>query len=145
MHDILTDKLCKYLEQNNPDILISLEEKSGVTKYLSDQVSAIDKLPAKLESEGNPPYLIEEICMKILTEDLRPSKFNYICAVLEEDFETTYYQLQQSGTLRFEAINMITECKPVFDAIGFTEETENNRKLKYAITGVISEYLNKQM
>lgn len=145
MQDILTDKLYKYLEQNNPDMLIALEEERAVTKYLSDKVSAINKLPAQLESEGNPAYIVEETCIEILTGDLRPSKFNYICAVLEEDFETTCHQLQQSGTLRFEVINMITECKPVFDAIGFTEETENNRQLKYAITGAISEYLNKQM
>lgn len=143
MQDILTDKLYKYLEQNNPDILIALEEDCAVTKYLSDKISTIDSLVAQLQSEGSPAYIIEETCIETLTGELRPSKFNYICAVLEEDFETTYHQLQQSGTLQFEAINMMSECKPVFDAIGFTEENENNRQLRYAIMGTISEYLNR--
>lgn len=143
MQDILTNKFYKYLEQNNPDILIALEEESAVTKYLLDKISTIDSLVAQLQSEGNAAYIVEETCIEILTGDLRPSKFNYICAILQEDFETTYHQLQQSGTLRFEAINMISECKPVFDTIGFTEENENNRQLRYAITGAISEYLNR--
>lgn len=145
MQDILTDQLYKYLEQNNPDILIALEDESAVSKYLSDKVSTIDSLVAQSQSEGNPAYIVEETCIEILTGDLRPSKFIYICAVLEEDFETTYHQLQQSGTLSFEAINMISECKPVFDEIGFTEENENSRQLRYIIMATISEYLNRHM
>ena len=145
MQDILINKLHAYLEQNNPDILIALEEESNVTKYLTDKISTIDSLTSQLQSEGNPPYLIEEICMEILTKDLRPSRFNYICTILEEDFENTYHQFQLSGTLKLEVINMITEGEAVFEQVGFKEENENSRQLRYAITGTISEYLAKQM
>lgn len=145
MQDTLINKLHAYIRQNNPDMLMALEEESSVTKYLTDKTSAVDSIAAQLQSEGNPPYIIETICMEILTEDLRPSRFNYICTVLEEDFENTYQQLQSSGALIPEAINMMGECKPVFEQVGFKEENENSRQLRYAITGTISEYLNKQM
>lgn len=145
MQDTLINKLHSYIRQNNPDMLMALEEESSVTKYLLDKINAIDSLVAQLQSEENPPYLIEEICIEILTKDLKPSRFNYICTVLEEDFENTYHHLQQSGVLRLEVINMITKCEPVFEVIGFTEENEDSRQLRYAITGTISEYLNKQM
>jgi len=144
MQDILINQLHEYIRQNNPDMLIVLEEEGSVTKYLSDKISTIDSLISQLQSEDNPPYLIEEICMEILTKDLRPSRFNYICNALEDDFENTFHQLQKSGTLRLEIVNMITECNPVFEQIGFTEENENSRALRYAITGTISEYLSRQ-
>lgn len=145
MQDNLINKLHVYLEQNNPDILIALEEESGVTKYLSDKISAVEKRINQLQSEGNPPYLIEETCMDILTKNLRPSRFNYICSVLDEDFEDTYQKLQESGTIKLEVINMISECEAVFEAIGFTEDNEESRPLRHAIIGTISEYLAKQM
>ena len=145
MQDILINKLHQYIRQNNPDMLMALEEESHVTRYLSDKISTIDSLVAQLQSEENPPYLIEEICLDILTKDLRPSRFNYIYTILEEDFENTYHQFQLSGILKLEVINMITGCESVFETIGFTEENENSRQLRYAITGTISKYLAKQM
>jgi len=144
MQDILINQLHEYIRQNDPDMLIVLEEEGSVTKYLSDKISTIDSLISQLQSEGNPPYLIEEICMDILTKDLRPSRFNYICTVLEEDFENTFQQLRFSGTIKLEVINMITGCEPVFQQVGFTEENENSSLLRYAITGTISEYLSRQ-
>ncbi|CAN5396364.1 hypothetical protein BH10BAC2_BH10BAC2_46420 [soil metagenome] len=99
MQDILINKLHKYIRQNNPDMLIALEEESSVTKYLTDRMSQVDRLPAQLESEDDPPYLIEEICTEVLTKDLRPSWCNCICTALEEDFGNSYHQFQLSGTL----------------------------------------------
>lgn len=145
MQDTLINKLHAYIRQNNPDMLMALEEESSVTKYLTDKINTVDSLISQLQSEGNPLYLIEEICIEILTKDLRPSRFNYICTILEEDFENTYRQFQSSGILKLEVINMITECEPVFEQIGFTEENEHSNQLRYAITGTISEYLNRQM
>ncbi len=140
MQAILIDKLHWYLKENNPDLLLQLEEDSTVTEYLSNKISTVDALLNQLGKE-QPAYIIEEACMDILTQDLRPSKFNYICTILEEIFDASYQQLVESGMLQFEVINLINHCQPVFDTIGFTEENEGNRELQYNITGAISEYL----
>jgi hypothetical protein len=139
MEKMLIKKLHEYIRENNPDLLLQLEEDSKVTEYLFNKVNAT--APIIIEYKGQPDYIIEEACMDELTKDLRPSKYNYINQILEEEFEDTYQQLQNSGTLKFEVINLISQCQPVFEAIGFTEENEDSSELRNAITGTVSEYL----
>src|SRR5665213_3003788 len=113
MKEILIKKLHEYIRENNPDLLLQLEEDRKVTEYLSNKISIVDALLNQQDKEQSA-YIIEEVCMDILTEDLRPSKFNYICAILEEEFYTTYQQLHKSGTFQFEVTNLIKYCQPFF-------------------------------
>lgn len=143
MQNILINKLHEYIRQNNPDVLIPLEEERCMTQYLNDKVNSIKDLLEQLQQTNAPAYIIEEVCMEALTKDLKPSKFNYVCSILEEDFESAYQQLQQSEVFIYEVLNIISYCKPVFKSIGFTEENEDNRQLRYAVAGSINEYLSK--
>lgn len=142
MQGTLINNLYLYLKENSPDILVELEEAGNTTKYLSDKVSSVHSLIVQLSEEGNPPYIIEESCMSVLIEDLKPSRYNYILHILESEFEEQYNQFTASGLLLFEISNMIKHCNPVFDDLNFSEENEDNRFLKYAITGVIKEYFD---
>ena len=143
MQENLINKLHEYITQNNPDVLLALQEKNSVTSYLVNKIRTIKDLIAQLQEAKKPEYIIEEVCMEELTKDLRPSKYNYIVNILEEDFAKPYNNLQQSGRLVYEVVNIIGYCDPVFESLKFSEEYEDNRQLRYAITGVISEYLNK--
>ena len=140
MQQTLMNKLHEYIRENNPDLLCQLEEDKKVTEYLSDKISTVSALIKQTES-GKPVYIIEDACMNVLTQDLRPSKFNYISNLLQEEFESAYNQLQESGTLKFEVMNLINKCQPVFDDLNFSDENEDNQFLRYAILGTISEYL----
>ncbi len=140
MQDILSNKLLEYIRENNPDLLMQLEEDGKVTEYLFNKVSTVSALLNQLNKE-QPDYIIEASCMDVLTQDLRPSKFNYISSVLEEEFGTTYQQLQESGTIKFEVINLINKCHSIFDDLNFSEENEDNQFLRYCIIGTIQEYL----
>ena len=142
MQGTLITNLYQYIRENNPDVLIELEESGGVTKYLSDKVSTVDSLLEQLTKENKPAYIIEELCMDFLTEDLKPSRYNYILGILESEFENKYNQFIESGLLSYEVCNMIKYCQTVFDDLNFSEENEDNRFLRYAITGVLIEYLN---
>jgi len=142
MEEILIKKLHEYIRENNPDLLLHLEEESKVTEYLSNKVNSVDKLITRYK--GQPEYIIEEACMSALTQDLRPSKFNYIKGILEEEFENRYQLFLDSGTLQFEVINIIHHCKKVFDTIAFTEDNDDSPELRYIITGTISEYLESR-
>lgn len=139
---ILIQKLHDYLKENNPDLLLQLEQDGMLTQYLSDKVIAVDELINQYK--GQPDYIIEEACMNALTQDLRPSKFNYIRNTLEEEFEKGYQQFLKSGILQFEVMNLINQCQPVFDEIGFTEENEDSSDLRNAVIGTIGEYLENR-
>ena len=139
MKKILINKLHKYISESNPDLLFQLEADRKVTEYLTDKISTVSALIKQMDN-GEPAYIIEDACMDVLTQDLRPSKFNYISNVLEEDFKDTHQRLQQSGTLKFEVINMISQCQSVFEDLNFSEENEDNQFLRYAIIGTIKGY-----
>ena len=63
-------------------------------------------------------------------------KGDYIRNILEEEFDTS--------VSKSELINMIGACQPVFDALGFTDENEDSRELRYAIIGTIAEYFESR-
>jgi Domain of unknown function (DUF1896) len=144
MQEILINKLLEYIRDNNPDILFALEAEVAVTTWLSEKVSIVDMLIIQLKEQQQPDYEIEEICMDIITKDLRPSKYNYICNLVEEEFEQHYLQLLQTGLLQHEVINMIHHCQSAFDDLKFSEETEDNQFLRYAIIGAVSDYLDSE-
>lgn len=138
MEGILIKKLLEFISENNPELLFQLEEDGKVAKYLSNKIHML----GNLVNNDQPEYIILEMCMELLTRDLRPSRYNYICTILEEEFPAIYQQLQKSGTLKFEVINLISQCHSVFKTLSLSEENEDHRFLRYAITGAIAEYLN---
>ena len=140
MKQNLIKKLIEYIRENNPDLLFELEETGRLNEYLSDKISRVSALLKQLE-KGKPAYIIEVSCMNVLTQDLRPSKFNYISRLLQEEFASIYNQIQESGTIKFEIIKLIKQCQSVFDDLNFSEENEDNQFLRYAIIGTIREYL----
>lgn len=142
MQQILREKLWTYIVQNNPDLMIRLQETHGVTKYLEEKVNTVMPLVAELLSESRPQYVIEELCMDTLTEELRPSRFLYIRSVLEEEFLTDYERLRNSGTLTYEIINIMETCKDILDELQFSSENEEERHIRYAIIGQVHDYLN---
>lgn len=144
MQEVLIAKLHQYIADNNPDLLITLQQDGSVNGYLNEKVATIDLLVNELLASNTPAYIIEDRCMHELTKELFPSKFNYLISVLEEEFGQDYYRLKEGGLLIYEVMNLIESCTPVFETLGFTLENENNRYLRYAITGAVKEYLEKK-
>ncbi|PLK44987.1 hypothetical protein C0V77_07000 [Emticicia sp. TH156] len=142
MEEVLKEKLWTYIVHNNPDFQFKLQENQSVSSYLEEKVSGIGPLINQLLMDSNPSYVIEEQCLSELTNDLRPSRYIYIRSVLEEDFQTEYTRLLQTGILTFEINNMVEACKELLDELEFSEENEDNRHIRYAVIGQIHGYLN---
>ena len=143
MQEILIQKLLLYMQENNPELLIQLEEESRVKDYLLKKVGMVDSLINE-QDDDQPAYILETACMDILTLDLKPSRYQYISKVLEEEFEDYYEKLELAGLIKFEAINLLDSCKQVFDDFGFNTQSEDNWLLRYLIIGSISEYLKME-
>jgi len=143
MKEILTQKLHAYLVDNHLDLLIALQEEHRLDHYISGKVDSVKDLCESLEGENRPSYVIEALCLEELTRDLRPSRFNYMTELLETEFEADYLRMKNSGILTYELINLIGACEPIFEVFAFGEENEDSRELKYAVMGMISEYLER--
>jgi len=144
MQEMLKEKLWTYIVHNNPDLMLNLQQDFSVTSYLEMKVFNVWPLVSQLLAENNPEYVIEELCMEELTKDLRPSKFNYIHGVLEDEFEEDFLRIKESGMLTYEIINLITESETVFETLGFMQDNEQDRMLRYAIAGTIRQYMESK-
>jgi len=143
MKEQLIQKLYSYLLQNQLDLLIALQEDHRLDHYLRTKVDSVSELLEQLQAEKRPAYVTEALCLEELTRDLRPSRFNYMTELLEQEFEAEYQKMRNSGILTYEVINLIGACEPIFEVFGFGEESEDSRELKYAVMGMISEYLER--
>lgn len=141
MQEVLVGKLLEYIRDNNPDLLFALEAEDKLRVWLYEKAESVQPLSEQLKKDKQPEYIIIERCIAEATIDLRPSRYNYILNLLEQEFQVTYISLTESGLLQHEIINMIGYCESVFDDLKFSDESEDNRFIQYAITGLISEYL----
>ncbi|MDX6188651.1 DUF1896 family protein [Flavobacterium sp. Fl-318] len=141
MEELLKEKLWFYIIHNNPDLMFTLQEDYSVLDYLNEKISSVKSILDDMLSDGTPQYIIEEICLNVLTEDLRPSRFLYIRSLLSDEFEKTYAAFQESGILTYEVINLMESCKPIFETIGFTKENEEDPNLRNALIGQIADYV----
>ena len=143
MEKILKEKLWDYIIHNNPDLMFILQEKYGVADYLNEKVNGVLALVDELLSDSIPEEIIEEICLNVLTEDLKPSRFIYLRSLLSDEFKEVCNQFSEAGSLTSEVINLLGTCKQIFEIIGFTKDRENDRGLRTALINHITDYLSK--
>jgi hypothetical protein len=136
MQELLKIKLKDFLQLNRPDLLISLQQEGKTGIYLDEKVESLNGLPERLLEEGRPPYIISELCMADLTE----SRFQLLAEMLDTDFLPMADDLRISGLLTYEFINLLEECDPAFEEMGFNEE---DRLLRYALIGAIQDYAER--
>ncbi len=99
-----------------------LTEDNSVTLYLEEKVNIIIPKMEQLLAEGRPEYVVAELCLNDLTEDLRPSRYDYILTLLQEEYLGYFASYRQAGSLRYETMRMVESCRAVFDNLDFKEE-----------------------
>ncbi len=142
MKEILIIKLLEYIREYNPDILFALKAEDKLRLWLYSKADTVESLWQQMEMDKQPAYIIKEICLNELTWELRPSRYNYILNLLEQEFKNDYTILVKSGVLQHEVVNMIGYCDSVFNDLIFSEDNEDNHFIRYAICGAMSEYLD---
>ena len=144
MHKELTISLQKHLVQNHPDLLIELQEQGQLDVWLTEKAGSVMSLARQLHKQALPWFYIHEKCIQQLAEGLPPSRFNYISALLEEEFEEEYFRLSEMGVMVYEVLNMMEACEGVFESNGFSAGNEDSLELYYAVTGVVKEYFDSK-
>jgi len=142
MISTLKEKLLFYVVENNPDLVIGMQKDYSLAQFLDDKIEIIKPMVAELSAEHRPPYLIEQLCMQTMTEQLRPSRFSYIRSVLESEFPEDFYKLEVLGIINYEIMNLLEECKKIFDEFSFSQDHEDDQSMRNTIIGQVHEYLS---
>ncbi len=132
MKERMRELLINYLRENNPDVLLQLEEAGMAEVWLQQRVNNINENLSEAEN------------MDVFTEELRQSKFLFVKNIFETEFPADYQKMLNAGILTFEVINMLTACQDVFGQLPLTVETEEDSLLIATVTGAISEYLQSE-
>jgi hypothetical protein len=141
MKNILIRKLHDWLFQNNPDVLFELQHDGKLVEYLEAKVDGLGDLPEKLRSDGRPSDVVDEICMNELTQEYLPSRYNYLMEIIESDFLETFYGWKEGGVLIYAVVDLLGKCQATLNSLKFSEGNEDDRMIRYAVIGVIKEYL----
>lgn len=64
--------------------------------------------------------------------------YDYVKLLLEEEFLETYLRFSNNGILRYELTNILEVCAPLIKGLD-----EDDRFLRYEVTGTIAEYLQE--
>lgn len=142
MEQLLANKLYEFILRNNPDLLIR-ESDIGINDIIRTKIKNATPLLESLLVQNCPDFIIVEMCMDQMTEDLKPSKYHYIVQLLEEEFPDRYSKMRDAGILTYEITNIISRCVDVFEKFQFSKYNEEDRKLYYAVTGTIDEYFSE--
>lgn len=136
MQELLIIKLRHYLTAHYPDRLLALEAEGKEEAYIREQVESLSGEIDAMLAGDTPAYMVEINCMDVLIQSLGPSKYDYVCDILEEEFNDDYLKLDACGVLLYEVVNMI-------DACGLADDFDDEDKLlHYEIIGAIDTYLH---
>jgi hypothetical protein len=69
--------------------------------------------------------------------------YDYICALVEEEFEKEYLRLEKTGVLQFEITNILSYSLPLFEE--GKQFSIEDPQLRYLIIGGISEYFENEV
>lgn len=137
----LKEQLWAHILVHNPDLSVRLDQDYGILNYLEDKVNAVLPLAEQMLAEGRPEHAVIELSMDILTDDLRPSRYDYILLLLIEDYPSDYARFKSEGTVRYHAIQMTGVCKDIFDNLDFKEENLHSNLVYQSILIGMQDYL----
>lgn len=140
LKQILKEKLREHIINDYPDLMLRLQGKNQFESYLGQKVMSVLLTAKRMINDGFGESETVENAIEVLTDDLKPSRYQYIVNVLSQEFEKEHESLTNSGLLLFEAVNLVRYCQPVFTSMALSEKTVDDRQIYLAVTGMIKEY-----
>ena len=101
----LEKRFWAHLYVNHFEFILELEEAGIFNRYMLDVMQSVSSLFERLQSENKPDYIVEELCLDALLEEVRPARSPYFLHVLSGQFPEIYQSWQRQGILKVQIIN----------------------------------------
>lgn len=144
MQIALRERLWRYVIENRPDLMISLNNRQGMSGFLKEKVEAIMPTAKNLLGLGMEDALAEEYCFNEITKDLRPSHYKYILNNLRKNFPDEYKRYTETGMLLQEIISLIDYTNEVFEVFCINDDHILNPGFEAALQHLIRNYFERK-
>jgi hypothetical protein len=140
----LKKKLWAHLYVNHPEFTLELKEDKLLEPYLEKKIQSVSDYLDSLLSESKPDYVVEELCLTKLLDEIRPARFPYFLQVLAEQFPEIYQIWQQQGILTVQIINFKRYLRSQFKSLDQLFEGESKERIYETVTQQFSAFFHTQ-
>ena len=144
MEELLTADYHPYLYLDNPEILIKDHLLYSKPRSLKKKVKKTCDRIREMIALGQPQQEIIDQSVELITSELRPSRFGYVCAVIASEFPKTFLKWVKINELTNQVLDVLSACEPVFSLLKFNAHTAEQHSIYITISNFIRHYLKRK-
>lgn len=144
MQELLMADCHPYLYLDNPEILIKDPQVYGKPRSLKKKVKKTSDRIREMIALGQPQQEIIDQSVELITAELRPSRFGYVCAVIASEFPKTFLKWVKINALADQVLDVVSACEPVFGLLKFNSHTAEQHSIYITVTNFIRHYLKRK-
>ncbi|SEJ69685.1 protein of unknown function [Dyadobacter koreensis] len=144
MEELLTADYHPYLYLDNPEILIKDPLIYSRPRSLKKKVKKTCDRIREMIALGQPQQEIIDQSVELITSELRPSRFGYVCAVIASEFPKTFLKWVKINELTDQVLDVLSACEPVFSLLKFNSYTAEQHSIYITISNFIRHYLKRK-
>jgi hypothetical protein len=144
MQELLMADCHPYLYLDNPEILIKDSQVFCKPRSLKKKVKKTSDRIREMIALGQPQQEIIDQSVELITAELRPSRFGYVCAVIASEFPKTFLKWVKINALADQVLDVVSACEPVFGLLKFNSHTAEQHRIYTTVTNFIRHYLKRK-
>jgi hypothetical protein len=144
MEELMMAEYHPYLYLDNPEILLKDQKVFSRPRALKKKVNRISSLINEMIERGLECEEIIDRSVELITAELRPSRFGYVCSVIASEFPKTFLRWVKNNDLTREILDVLQACEPVFKLLKFNTCAPEQHRIYLTITSFIRNYLKNE-
>lgn len=144
MEELLTAECYPYLFLDNPEILIKDSQLFYKPRQLKKKVRETSQRIREMISGGIPRQEVIDQSVELITAELRPSRFGYVCVLIASEFPKTFLRWVKIDALAEQVLDVLSACEPVFNLLKFDALAAEQHSIYRTVTNFIGHYLKRK-
>ena len=143
MEELLLADSHAYFYLENPEILLKDSQIYFQPRGFAKKVDKTCARIRKMICSGLSTDEIIDQSVELITAELRPSRFGYVCAVIASEFPKTFLGWVSTNALKEQVLDVLNACEPVFSLLKFNVRMAEQHSIYRTITNFVRHYLKR--
>ncbi|MCE7044064.1 DUF4133 domain-containing protein [Dyadobacter sp. CY312] len=144
MEELLTAECYPYFFLDNPEILIKDSRLFSRPRELKRKVRQTSQRIREMIANGIGSQQVIDQSVELITAELRPSRFGYVCALIASEFPRTFLRWVKIDALADQVLDVLSGCEPVFSLLKFNALAAEQHGIYSTVTAFIGHYLKRK-